>query len=445
MKMRMLYLTLLIMLGLLSGCHHDFEAYVAPEEKQTEAVAFSEDELVIWTTEDILTENLAFFFKRHPTIRFKIKEINRIEVIDRYYNALTLEEVPDLLLLPDEYVGLLSELDQFEDLSRPPYFDAAFYSSYPDALFDRYTNMNGEMYAFPVHFFPFVTYYRHDIFEAMGFPSQPEAMSDYISDAKRYLAMVTQMNEAGYDVYQSNQTLIQDGLRVSYPFDASYQYIYDDAPFQQLLNTVASLEEREINPNHSIWNAYGQEKLKQSELVMFQMPSYGVNHLKTWVPEQTGLWRMAKMPFGLSGIDREQSMMALIPKRANHQTLSFDLVRALTRSLNYEIFSIGNVDMLDQSHLDDFYYEVLSESAQGKPSMLDLYARRHWFNTMFDVNKGLVITPLLFQKTHDRLLEEIRLDQRLLMKEKARQAQLNRPPLAEESEPENDLESVDDD
>jgi multiple sugar transport system substrate-binding protein len=150
---------------------------------------------------------------------------------------------------------------------------------------------------------------------------------------------------------------------------------------------------------------------------MFHMPTYGANHLENWVPEQAGKWRMTQLPLGLSGIDREGSIVALMSEKSYHQRTAFKLLQMMTRDLNYLVLNESSHPMLDQDHLTAYYNDYLNETTADRPSMLDLYARRHWYNTMFDINKGVEITPLLFNKTHDRLQEESRLDQRILIEQ----------------------------
>lgn len=375
-----------------------------------------DDTLLVWTTKDIFTGTTDYFFEHETTLKLKVEVINQAEVIDRFYEALTYKRPPDLFLLPDEFVGLFSEIDGFVDFNS--YLnDHGIYHDLPRALMDRYVNLENKRYGVPVTFFPYVTYYRHDILDSFGFPSEPEALAQFIEKQGNYFTLAKVLSEDNLYIFESNQALVQLGLRTSYPFSSDYSYQYTAGSFLQVTEAVALLYLANLQPGISIWSDHGQWLLENDQLVMFQMPSYGADHLKQWVPEQKGNWRMTDLPFGLSGMDREGSLVALMSEKSHYKETAFALLQAMTRDQNYHIFHESSHPMLDQEHLTLYYNRLLSKEAEGRPSMLDLYARRHWHNTMFDINKGVPLTPLLFEKTHDRLQEEIKLDQRILIEQ----------------------------
>ena len=281
------------------------------------------------------------------------------------------------IFVSDEYVGLFSEIDGFVDFN-DLITDRSIYNDLPRPLIDRYVNLEGRRYAVPITYFPYVTYYRHDILESRGFPSEPESLGAYIETEANYHKLARTFFDEGSYVFESNQALLQLGLRTSYPFDDDYTYRFDTGAFKQVTDTVALMYQAEIKPGVSVWSEYGQNLLRDGKLVMFQMPAYGASHLENWVPDQAGKWRMTSLPLGLSGIDREGSMVALMSEKSH--------------------------PMLDQENLTAYYRDYLNEPTAGRPSM-------------FDINKGIEVTNLLFNKTHDRLKEESRLDQRILIEQ----------------------------
>ena len=349
-----------------------------------------DDKLIVWTTADLFEDAMDYFFKYETDLELELQIIDPAEVVDRYYEALTYRRPPDLFLVSDEYVGLFSEIDGFVDFN-DLITDRSIYNDLPRPLIDRYVNLEGRRYAVPITYFPYVTYYRHDILESRGFPSEPESLGAYIETEANYYKLARTFFDEGSYVFESNQALLQLGLRTSYPFDDDYTYRFDTGAFKQVTDTVALMYQAEIKPGVSVWSEYGQNLLRDGKLVMFQMPAYGASHLENWVPDQAGKWRMTSLPLGLSGIDREGSMVALMSEKSH--------------------------PMLDQENLTAYYRDYLNEPTAGRPSMLDLYVRRLWYNTMFDINKGVEVTPLLFNKTHDRLKEESRLDQRILIEQ----------------------------
>lgn len=406
-----------VLLMVMTACEQKPVAYQPINVSADETnLSVEDDTLLIWTTADLFEGAMDYFFKYETDLELELQIIDPAEVVDRYYEALTYRRPPDLFFVSDEYVGLFSEIDGFVDFNQF-ITDRSIYKDLPRPLIDRYVNLEGRRYAVPITYFPYVTYYRHDILESRGFPSEPESLGAYIETEANYHKLARTFFDEGSYVFESNQALLQLGLRTSYPFDDDYTYRFDTGAFKQVTDTVALMYQAEIKPGVSVWSEYGQNLLRDGKLVMFQMPTYGTSHLENWVPDQAGKWRMTSLPLGLSGIDREGSMVALMSEKSHHQRTAFKLLQMMTRDQNYLVLNETSHPMLDQEDLTAYYTDYLSETTAGRPSMLDLYARRHWYNTMFDINKGVEVTNLLFNKTHDRLKEESRLDQRILIEQ----------------------------
>jgi len=411
------FVLVLILLMIMTACEQKPVAYQPINVSADETnLSVEDDTLLIWTTVDLFDGAMDYFFDYETDLELELQIIDPAEVVDRYYKALTYRRPPDLFFVSDEYVGLFSEIDGFVDFN---HFitERSIYNDLPRPLIDRYVNLEGRRYAVPITYFPYVTYYRHDLLESRGFPSEPEALGAYLKKEVNYHKLARTFFDEGQYIFESNQALLQLGLRTSYPFDDDYTYQFDTGAFKQVTDTVSLFYEADIRPGVSIWSEYGLNLLREDKLVMFQMPTYGAYHLEQWVPEQAGKWRMTSLPLGLSGIDREDSIVALMSEKSHHQRTAFKLLQIMTRDQNYLVLNESSHPMLDQENLTAYYTDYVNETTAGRPSMLDLYARRHWYNTMFDINKGVEVTNLLFNKTHDRLKEESRLDQRILIEQ----------------------------
>lgn len=384
-------------------------------EANPEEVIEPDNQFIIWSAEDFSLDGTSALVSRHSDLNITHEQISRSEIIDRYYEALRDQRPPDLLLIPDEFVGLFSEIDGLFDFNEPAFKEGGYLNHVPDEVFHRYQNLSGDQYAVPVRYTPHVTFYRHDVMASYDLPSDPEGFGAYIRDKERFIDLVKRLEADDVYIFETNQALIQTALRVAYPFDADYRYTYSDGPFQDVLDSVAMFHNQDIRPGYAVWGEYGQEQIRNGTLVMFQLPFYGVDHLKNWAPEQSGKWRVTNLPFGLAGLDREFSTVAMIPENSGHKEVAFQFIRDFASYNNYLVDHQFSEPFLDQTGLNLFYRQIIAEPTAGKPSMLDLHARRHWFNSMFDINRGMFVSDLLFSKTHDRLREEVRLDQRILI------------------------------
>jgi multiple sugar transport system substrate-binding protein len=231
-------------------------------------VPVEDDTLLIWTTADLFEGAMDYFFQYETDLELELEVINPAEVVDRYYKALTYRRPPDLFFVSDEYVGLFSEIDGFVDFNEVM-TNRSIYHDLPGPLTDRYINLEGKRYAVPIMYFPYVTYYRHDLLEAKGFPGEPEALATYMEKKANYFTMAQTFADEGRYIFESNQALLQLGLRTSYPFDDDYTYRFDTGGFKQITDTVSLFYEADIRPGLSIWSEYRQNLLRQTSSSCF--------------------------------------------------------------------------------------------------------------------------------------------------------------------------------
>lgn len=419
MKTTRLIITILTLL-LISACNipkeTEYQSYFInqPESKSERPDSSKTKTIEIWTPEDIVTNTLRYFSYQHDEIEFEVTVVDRVSLVDTYYEALLSNTEPDLMIVSAQDIGAFSGLDTFETLNHQPYYDNHFFSSRPKALLDNYLNDQDEMYGFPIHTHPYVTMYRADILDEYGFPTDPAELGDYLADIDHWLEIVTRLADDDLYAYESLQVLLEWGLNSSYPFDQNYQYIYQEEPFSDLLEGLAVIEEMELDVYQSVWQESGYNHLKDDRLVMFQAPSYMVDTLYDWFPEQAGKWRITKPPFEMNGIAKNTSLIAMIPENASNKNVVWDLVKALANDLFYGLSTVQEHPLLDQADLNQFYLSLLGEPSTGKPSMLDKTAEVLWENNVYRVNQGYQVSEAFFQQTHNQVIEQVRNNRRVL-------------------------------
>lgn len=406
---------------LLAGCNLPektaYQSYFTNRADQNTDITESTETPIIeiWTPEDIVSSTLRYFSHQYDEFEFEVTIVDQVDLVDTYYEALLTNTEPDLMIISARDIGAFSGLDMFETLNQEPYYNHQFFKERPDSILEMYLNDEGQMYGFPIHFFPMVTLYRADIFEEYGFPTDPERLGDYINDPENWLKIITTLQEDGLSGYESTQTILEWGLNAVYPFDGNYQYTYQNEPFSALIDVLIELDQLDYDIDRSIWREPGYQALKNDQLVMFQGASYLNDVVYDWFPEQAGKWRITNLPFGMNGIDKGTNLVATIPKNASNKNVVWNLVRALSDDLlNMHAMSHSH-PLYDQDNLSDFYLSLLGEPSIGKPSMLDKTAELLWENNVYRVNQGYRLNDSFFQQTHNQVIEQVRNNRRVLI------------------------------
>ncbi|MCZ0703763.1 multiple sugar transport system substrate-binding protein [Natronobacillus azotifigens] len=415
------YNTLFVVLLMLTGCVSSFT--FSPYEKRIDTPAYSErdysspkaeqEELVIWTHDNFLDGSIENFQQYYPDVHFEVKIIDQVNVVEKYHESMIDGQTPDLFIIPDELLGSFSGIDGLEDLSNPLYYDQQFFGKRPSGLLENYYNAFGEMYAFPVLFFPYVTYYRSDILEQHGFPDDPEQLKDYLADLEQFIAMADILNENNHYVVDSPNMLIQTALRSSNFFTAEHEYLGQKGGFSDMIQAAIVLSERELAPlDLSIWTGEGLTALKEDQIVMFQMGSYGQDRLKDWVPEQSGKWRITSLPFDLAGIDATASSSVAIASTSENKQLAWTFVRHFANNMLEMHTDLEDDPFYDQENLAEFHWTIMEEEKLGIPSMLDHEVRIVWTEALYEFSNGEPVGQSRVNKVHRNVKSRIRYDQR---------------------------------
>ncbi|WP_208589895.1 ABC transporter substrate-binding protein [Gracilibacillus suaedae] len=408
---------------ILVGCHSSsFEPFqessLSNDLAEVEEESAQVNELVIWTHNNIFEDSLPEFLEMYPDVEIKIiDKFNENNLIKEYRQGMLAGKTPDLYVLPDYALGEFAGIGGFENLYENRYYDESFFARRPESLLNHYKSKDGtEIFAVPLLFFPYVTYYRADILSEYGYPNNPLELSNYINDYENWLEMAQDLKENGHYILDSEHMLLETVLRTSYFLDEEFEYLGDDEPFITTFNIAAEVAEKDLSPYVNIWNERGREAFQNDELVMFQMASYVTSHLQEWVPEQNGKWGITTLPFELAGVDKQASMSIAISENSQHKDLAWEFAKKMADDMLYMYEDIENDPYFINTDLKQLYWKALNKEVPGKPQSLDQDIKSIWDVAMKDFHGGKSITSEAIENINDEIKERIKYDQRALQK-----------------------------
>ncbi|MBI3961207.1 MAG: sugar ABC transporter substrate-binding protein [Deinococcus sp.] len=258
---------------------------------------------------DVVRQVLPDFLAAYPDIEVEIVEISPADVYQNLPIALSAGVgAPDVSLIENSHLSQFVDLGGLLDITDrvQPYMEVMNDYKWADAR-----DAAGRIYALPWDSGPVVTYYRRDIFEAAGLPSDPEAVNELISTWEQFYAvcqaivaqtghMCLPLNKANAnnDYRLLEMILWQRGL--GYIDPATGAVTIDSPEAIATLEFVGRFWENNLVSDEQAWTEgwyNGFAATDQSAVATFTEASWMGVFLKTWIaPGTSGLWGVARMP-----------------------------------------------------------------------------------------------------------------------------------------------------
>ncbi|WP_088104034.1 ABC transporter substrate-binding protein [Halalkalibacter urbisdiaboli] len=423
--MNVFRLSMIVVIIFLSGCHvqeqFEYFGYNAAQLSNADS-ELGKDEttntLTIWTREYDFQHLVEQYNRKFPNVTVEVVEINRHELVNKYLNSLIEQNTPDLYVILDKDLGEFSGIDGFENLMEEPYSKSYIFNRLPEPLLKQYQFfMKDGLLSIPMSAFPYVTYYRSDILENAGFPSDPELLAEFMKDTDNWLEMSTALKEKNHYLIDGVLQLLFSANRSTNYFDEQLNYtMAEDGQFQSLFEVSKFSYEHNLASHKNLWSEDGKEALRTGELAMVHLASYGEFHLQNWVPEQAGKWRVTRMPLGLEGIEKETGKSLAMSSSSQNKELAWEFIEIAAESLLYSYTTETDSSFFGTQDTNNFYWELINEGMRGQPTPLDRYAYDYWELGLYQVVMGSPINESTFSVIEDQVNERIKRDKQALLK-----------------------------
>lgn len=299
----------------------------------------SEVVLRIWTNTAMLDYETKQFEAKNPNVKIIMETIeNELQIEEKYYNALAGGTAPDLIVMPHRMLGAFNSIDKLADLSAPPFnLSNEYREEIGEYLWDIHQSVDGKrMIAMPYDYYPIVLYYRADLIEEAGFPSEPKELATYLTETENWMSLAKAMNQKGIAISQWEHDMITALNDSQFIFNRDMDYQRSTDVYKKAIDVM--VQSKNLSANVTIWSENGLEMLKNGKLAMVIMPIYGEDILNEWLPEQAGKWRVTGLPLGASGIDLNSSKSIAVTMQSKHKDIVAKLlqdIRDTSGSMNW--------------------------------------------------------------------------------------------------------------
>ena len=362
---------LVLMAVMLSAC--------APAATPTPVVAAEPSgKVTLWmlkAAHDTLINSgvLDAFKEEYPDVEVEVVEYAPADVYQKLPLALQAGTgAPDISLVENSHLAQIVSLGGLTDMTEwvTPYLDKMNAYKWADAkLDDKY-------YAMPWDSGPVVLYYRRDVFEAAGLPSDPESVSEAVATWDKYFDVCqTIMEETGSACFSNNKAnnygrlyemmLWQQGLGY---YNAEGQVTVDSPENIATLETMKRFWDADLTSDQLEWtDGWYAELAAETDakpIATLVEAAWMGAFLKGWIaPGTEGKWGVALMPAMEEGQVRaanDGGSAFVIPEQSQNKEAAWALTEFLFGRVENQVAMFKSSDFfpsLEAAYADPVFTE----------------------------------------------------------------------------------------
>lgn len=262
----------------------------------------SEVELSFWNFGADYGPLIEEYTEKNPDISINVRQM---EVEDHQTNLFTSLSAgggaPDLAAIEaseiDSYIRAEDKFVNLLDLGA-----ADLEGDYLDWAWETGSNIEGDfLLGLPADIGPTVMYYRADVFQEAGLPSEPEEVKELIQTWEDYRhAAETILNETGKKMADNFETIFK-AKRDQAPehfFNEENELIIDSSPYmKEAYDQTAQWIEEGYTDNLGMWSREWRNGIQEGSYATLLGPAWMGDIIKEYAPDESN-WRIAPIPEG---------------------------------------------------------------------------------------------------------------------------------------------------
>ncbi|WP_151734702.1 ABC transporter substrate-binding protein [Paenibacillus tengchongensis] len=297
-------------------------------------------ELSFWTLGNVDYEDLAAeYTKEHPNITFSIQNTGDQTA---HHNNLTTalsagSGAPDIFQLEIGFMErFINAQDKFYNLY--DYGAKDIQANYLDWKWKQATSIDGSFQlGLPTDIGPTVAYYRTDLAEAAGLPSDPEGFSAAIDTWDKFATVAKQFKDKTGKYFSDLTDLTYNALRDQSPDEIYYskadgKFIGDTNPQVKKAYdfTVKGIQEGWIS-NFLLWSPEWGQGMNDGSFAVIMGPAWMAGQIKSYGPDSSGKWKIAQLP---EGAGNWGGSFITLPKEGKHPKEAYEFISWLVNKDN---------------------------------------------------------------------------------------------------------------
>jgi len=264
------------------------------------------------------------FNKKYPNIKVNnLKNGTHYEIANKMKTAIAAGSgAPDVSTMEQSYFSKFNATDAFVDLLQPPYDAKRYAGDFSDNIWEKFHSLDGKkLLAIPIDAPPGLMYYRADIMEENGFPSDPDELATYMEDPDNLMNMAQTLKAQGKYILEYD-TEILDMLSDSRFFDKQLNYNHTGDNYIKGLDMSKKVKQLGLAANFQgdAWN----QALNNGKLAMIWSASWYLNGIKVDSKDNAGRWRACRQPLNTYSVGGGSALV--IPSQSKNKEAAWAFV-----------------------------------------------------------------------------------------------------------------------
>ncbi|WP_051286896.1 ABC transporter substrate-binding protein [Paenibacillus taiwanensis] len=383
------WISFFILVLLLTGCRTE-KISTLPVENVSASDVQPPQELTVWCYGDSCADFASKFEQENKGVKINVKRFTYNDHAQTYLDAMVKGKAPDVMEVENTFLGEFNAIEGIVNLLEEPFRADLLKATVAPALWDATLSYDGtRLIALPVASSPRVTFYRKDILEKYGFPSEPEALGRYMEDPERWLNMAIKLRKEGIFITQWDADPMELYETTVPQFDSSMRFNRNNEVIRQGLELSQEVNRRGLDANIGLWTELGEQALQSGKLAMVYLGTWGELQLEQWAPKTTGLWRVTRLPFNLYGYSGSTSLM--LSEQSKNKPLAWKFMYSMFMGMDGNATVAAHLPsrktVLDRKYSSNFlggqysnelYMDLAMKMREYKPTPLDVVANE-WF------------------------------------------------------------------
>lgn len=367
------------------------------------------------------------FNKVYPNIKVEHKSASNEEFLTAVAAG---SGAPDVFQVGDGSFMTLKLVNGLENLLDAPYNAGQYKSKYNDVLWKTGLTYDGKkMFGLPQQMNPYVMYYRADLMEANGYPSDPDALGKLIASPDGFFKMAAELRAKGVTFFKHAREVGDLSSNGEMFFDNNFKYVRNSEFWEKAMdNAKRALQLDLIFPGND--DERKQALASGKMLTFFDNISSFTDVLNMNPQDQKGKWRITTNPFGQ--IISRSMQMYVIPSQSKNKEAAWAFIQFATATKQAakemyktgkipgnkdfwnipEIEELGKRDLLKDQNLIKFGISLMDKVKFASGNPLDDQSRSLWNKKVNDAianskdsRTTLVEMQDLIEKTFSKEIE----------------------------------------
>lgn len=275
----------------------------ADDQAQANADLPSKDitgEITVWAfNETVFDEVGAAFMAEYPGIKVNTVVMPFGDLHDKLQTTIAAGSgAPDVAEVEMYQFNRYMTGNVLENLLEKPYHAGKYKDLVHPYNWERWmTPDSSKLLGMPWDMTPGVYYYRADIFEELGLPSEPDELGEYIQDAENWLNLVQILKANGkYFMEWTDGPIVWAGDEVGYFDTADLYWTRNTEKMVSVLDITKRGNQLGWAPHIGYGDDAGKQLVLKGDLVGIVAGSFGARGLEETFPELSGKWRVTRLP-----------------------------------------------------------------------------------------------------------------------------------------------------